>query len=610
MCGICGILGGSAEAVDTIYRMTASLRHRGPDDQGVYHRSSVALGMTRLAIQDLSPTGHQPMSSPNGDVWIVYNGEMYNAPEERRHLEALGYEFRSTSDTEVLLTLYRHYGEKCLSRVNGIFAFAIVDFRESDQSPRIFLARDQLGVKPLLVARLKGGGYLFASELKAILASGLVMPEIDPRALRTLFETGAVTQPLSMIRDVAMLPPAHFARISDGAVQMHRYWSLNVGKFPELHMARYEDQVDAMRSVLRETVRGQLLSDVPVGAFLSGGVDSATLTALMAAEAGAQVRTFSVGFGEGLRPFDESSIAERFATYLGTKHQRFEVNHHLVRTELDNIVESIDQPSVDGLNTYFVSKCASKSVKVAISGTGGDDLFMGYPWHAQMLRMRGDKTSYLARYADLAGRFHNTFRSTEADLLVAPGLLSQSGIMRRNIYSRMDELPDAGPVERLTALTLRGYTKDQLLRDIDVMSMAHSLEVRVPYLDTKVIDTALSLPIQAKLGHGLPTDTMRNSYRASGIKRILVDVARPLLPKGFDGVPKRGFGIPFGPWLHGPLRDVVVDVLAPHRVSRTGIMNSLTVDRLVSNPNTSGWRLWLMLITQLWGERMGIQLAE
>lgn len=612
MCGICGIIGGSGD--DTaIERMVAAMRHRGPDDNGTYRRGRLALGMTRLAIQDLSVGGHQPMASPDADVWMVYNGEMYNAPEERRHLESLGYEFRSTSDTEVILTLYRHYGPACLPRIRGIFALAFVDLRDNPDEPTVFLARDPLGIKPLLFGRGRDGSFVFASELKAMLASGAIAPTVEPRALRCLLEHGSVFQPDTLIRGVTMVRPAHCVTIRGGEVSIERYWQLGVDRRSDLRHADYGDQVAAMAETLRETVRAQLIGDVPIGALLSGGVDSATLTALMAAEVGRNVRTFSVGFGKELAAIDETDIAGRFASHLGTRHTRVEIDHAMVRAELEHIVDAIDQPSIDGVNTYFVSKAAGRDVKVAISGTGGDDLFMGYPWHARMLRHDAG-SDFLTAYADAAGRFHETFASGDVDHLIAPGLLGDSRRDERADYAELDELAHSETVDRITALTLRGYTNNQLLRDIDSMSMAHSLEVRVPYLDTHVIDLALSLPIDAKLARGIPNAPMRDSYRASGIKRVLIDVAAPLLPAGFDEVPKRGFGIPFGPWLNGPLRDLVLAVLTPQRTARTGVLNPHAIGRLhmllANGKAVSGWRLWLMLVCQLWAERIGVEPAR
>lgn len=592
--------------------MVAAMHHRGPDDRGSFVRPGIAIGMTRLAIQDLSPGGHQPMAAPDQDLWIVYNGEMYNAPEQRKHLEGLGYSFRSTSDTEVILTLYRHYGPASVQRIRGIFAFAVVDLREDADEPTVFLARDPLGVKPLLFARTPEGA-VFASELKAVIASGIVAPQINPRALANMFRYGSVFQPDTLIDGVFTIPPAHCVRLRGEKIQVEPYWRLGTDRIQGLRQSAYEDQVAVMDAALRETVKAQMIGDVPVGAFLSGGVDSATLTALMAAEAGARVKTFSVGFQPELAIIDETDLAGEFAAHLGTDHTRIEITPENIRSDIDRIVDGIDQPSIDGLNTYFVSKAAGEEVKVAISGTGADDLFMGYPWHARMLSHHANSQNFLADFAECSGRFHQTFSPADLGHLIHPALARRRPKGKGASYAAIDELRGADQVARMTALTLRGYTNNQLLRDIDAMSMAHSLEVRVPYLDPHVIDVGLSLPQDAILAHGAPLSPMKDSYRESGIKRILIDVARPLLPAGFDDVPKRGFALPLGVWLNGPLKDLVLEVLHPERVARTGVMHPGTMTHLPQlfdeNRPMFGWRLWLMMTTQLWAERMGVEPA-
>ncbi|MEQ8586979.1 MAG: asparagine synthase (glutamine-hydrolyzing) [Thalassobaculaceae bacterium] len=611
MCGICGIIGRRADQ-DTINRMTGAMHHRGPDDKGSFVRPGLAIGMTRLSIQDLSPGGHQPMASPDEDVWIVYNGEMYNAPEQRAHLESLGYRFRSTSDTEVILTLYRHYGATCVERIRGIFAFAVVDLRDDPERPTVFLARDPLGVKPLLFARTPEG-VVFASELKAIVASGLVAPEINPRALANLFRHGAVFQPDTLINGVMAIPPAHRVRIRGDAIDIDRFWKLETDRVQGLRQAPYAEQVAVMADALRETVRAQMIGDVPVGAFLSGGVDSATLTALMAAEAGARVKTYSVGFQSELSIIDETGLAGEFAAHLGTDHTRIEITPEEIRADIGRIVDGIDQPSIDGLNTYFVSKAAGAEVKVAISGTGADDLFMGYPWHARMLTHHAETKDFLDDFAACSNRFHQTFAPGDLGHLIHPALIRRRPVGKGVTYAAIDELRGADTIARMTALTLRGYTTNQLLRDIDAMSMAHSLEVRVPYLDPHVIDVGLSLPRDAIFAKDAPLKPMKDSYRESGIKRVLIDVARPLLPAGFDAVPKRGFAMPLAVWMNGPLKDLVLDVLRPERVAETGVMHPGTMRHLPSlfdaNRPMFGWRLWLMMTTQLWAERMGVEPA-
>ena len=293
MCGICGILGENDQA--NVARMIAAMRHPGPDDSGMFQDENVALGMARLAIIDTTAAAHQPMSNPEKTVWIVYNGEIYNFQSERKLLETKGYTFSSASDTEVVLRMYEHYGDDFLLRLRGIFALAIYDTRRGPGQERVLLARDHLGVKPRLYANVKGG-LVFASEMKALLASGGVDPVIDPAALRLLLTFGSVYQPRTMLQGVNMLLPAHRMIVERGQERIERYWTLGLDCQPELRTQSYEALVVHLTEQLQETVRLQLVSDVPLGAFLSGGVDSSVLVALMMQPLARPIKTFSVGF--------------------------------------------------------------------------------------------------------------------------------------------------------------------------------------------------------------------------------------------------------------------------------------------------------------------------
>lgn len=602
MCGICGVIGKSApEVVD---RMIAAMHHRGPDGQGQFDAPRASIGMARLAIQDVSAWGDQPMANDDQSIWIVYNGELYNGPAERAHLQGKGYRFRSTGDTEVVLKLYQEYGEACLPRLRGIFALAIIDLRGGPGRERYLLARDAMGVKPLLYSQTKRG-IVFASELKAILESGLVERRVDGAAVRSLLFRGSVYQPASMIKGVEMLPPAHVLIQERGQTRIERYWTFATDRRTELKGLGYGEQVEAMRELMRETVKAQLVSDVPVGAFLSGGVDSAALVALMASEAAGRVKTFSVGFDESLRAIDETGEAGAIAAHLGTDHHRVAVDGAEIAENFDKVVMALDQPSVDGLNSYLVSRAAAAHVKVAISGTGGDDLFMGYPWHAKVLAQPPAPDRFLDAYAGYNAEFHQTFGDGDVGHLLAPKLRNAMREPASRGILQTDELPDGGAVDRMTVLTLRGYTNNQLLRDIDAMSMAHSLEVRVPYLDVEMINFALSLPVEARIAKPIPDDPMRNSYRASGIKRILIDAARPLLPEGFDTVPKRGFGMPFNRWVQGPMKDLAEASFDERRAANHGVLDRRMMPQLRQTfeaGRLSGWRVWLLMVLQRWLE--------
>lgn len=641
MCGICGVWG--ADRVDEVTAMVAALRHRGPDDSGVLAQPGAVLGMTRLAILDTSSGGHQPMVSPDGQIAIVYNGELYNFREERTLLEQSGYSFRSTSDTEVALRMYEHYGDEFLTRLRGMFALAVYDKRRGPGHERLLLARDQLGIKPLLYAQTNGR-LVFASEIKALLASGLIKAEVDPIALRLLLTHGAVVQPRTILRNVSMLMPGHRLILEGGGdARVERYWALGIDRQPELRDRSYEEQIEAVASAIEASVRLQLVSDVPLGAFLSGGIDSSLLVALMARQVtDHRVRTFSVGFTDAGGEIDETDDAQATAQFLGTDHTRVVVDGIQVRDQLSQIAYGLDQPTVDGVNSYFVSQAARRGVTVAISGTGGDELFAGYPWFGQMAFAELERKSApwkslakatiasLARRPELdslvpikggyrfghwrdnegfLGRYYSTnsiFEPAWTARLLNTQLRSKAQAGRSPHYDLqpIDELPNGSVLERVTGLCLRGYTTNQLLRDIDAASMAHSLEVRVPYLDPVVADLALSLPDSAKLTTP-PSSWFEppRTYREAGTKRILLDVAKSYLPAGFDTKPKRGFGMPFASWLHGPLREVFRETLSESSVRARGLLDAPAVadvrDQFLAG--TAQWpQPWLLMMIEMW----------
>jgi len=617
--------------------MVMAMRHRGPDDSGVFCGPGAVLGMTRLAIIDLSPAGHQPMSNPERTVWIVYNGEVYNFQSERRQLEAQGESFVSHSDTEVVLKLYERYGDDFLLRLRGMFALAILDLRGGPGRERLLLARDQVGIKPLLYT-WAGNRLVFASELKVLLASGLVRPEIDFEAVRMLLTYGSVYQPHTLLRGVQALLPAHRLIVERGRTRVERYWRFGLDRLAGMRARPYAELVEAVAGALEESVRLQMVSDVPIGAFLSGGIDSSTLVGLMTRIAGHRVKTFSVGFpGEGAA-LDETDDAERTARFFGADHSRIEVSGRDVRDHLDHFVSGLDQPSVDGLNSYFVSLAARRSVTVAISGTGGDEVFAGYPWFAQMTRYAQQRQALIetgwARLASLPaldpfvfGRWGPWLQQARAEGFVAryagtyqifgplgaarllhPRWHLAAGAGRSPSYELRfnDELPAGAAVERVSALCLRGYTSNQLLRDIDAVSMSHSLEVRVPFLDVPLIDLAFSLPASSKLGpvaDGVNPYTA--SYRESGSKRILVDAGRRLkvLPDDIDRQPKRGFSFPVDVWLKHELREVLEEALSPEVVRARGLLQPAAVARVRRDflEGLIHWsQPWLLMILERW----------
>ena len=637
MCGICGFTGERSDR--SLIAMVGAMRHRGPDDAGTWTTDGASLGMARLAVLDVSAAGHQPMSTDDGRIQVVYNGEIYNFADLRRSLEGAGVRFRSTSDTEVVMRLYEREGDDFVLRLRGMFAIAIWDMRGGPGRERLLLARDHLGIKPLLYTEVSGR-LVFASELKALLAGGLVAPRIDPVALRTLLTFGSVQQPRTMLTGVRALPPGHRLIVERGHVTIQRFWSLGVDRRPGLRQRSYADQVDAVAEALEEAARLQLVSDVPLGAFLSGGVDSSILVAIMTKALGTAVRTFSVGFAAEGAHIDETSDAERMARHLGTQHTTSIVTGDDVRSRITAIAAALDQPSVDGVNSYFVSLAARRDVTVAVSGTGGDELFAGYPWfitmaqesdqrrrdpwralaesivaaaarHAALdplMRVRGGgrvhrlrRTGFLGTYAEI----YQIFGPVGAARMLSPSIAAAAGAGAAPYHDLigLDELSTASAIDRVTALATRGYLTNQLLRDIDAVSMAHSLEVRVPYLDPLVVDTALSLPDAAKLGDVRRAKPHGQTYRETGAKRVLIDVGHRWLPPDFDVQPKRGFAMPFDAWLRGPLADVLADTVSGCAAKRRGLFDPTEVDRVRNRfrRGETGWsEPWLLMMTELW----------
>lgn len=630
MCGIAGSYKGSDR--DAVQAMIAAMKHRGPDDSGLFADDLAVIGQARLAIIDTSTGGHQPMGSDNGLVQIVYNGEMYNFRSKREHLEAKGYRFKTESDTEVVLKLYEEYGEDFFTHLRGIFALAIYDKREGPGREKMVLGRDQFGIKPLLYAETNGG-LIFASEIKGILASGKVARTVDSDALQQLLSLGSVYQPQTLVKGVRSLPAAHFMRVDRSGVHLQRYWSYGLDRVAGLRQLPYGDQVDRFAAALTESVKLQMVADVPVGAFLSGGVDSSLIVALMAKEAGGHVKTFSVGFEAGANATDESHEAAEIAKLLDTDHTRVVVGAGDMVSHLERFIAGLDQPSVDGLNSYFVSHAAAKGVTVSLSGTGGDELFLGYPWFASVLHtieqtQQGTQSrfgkllsrmplgrSLAARLApqstdstqfrEIFGRQYHCFGPAAANELLSS---QRRQLARPRAFSEdmasCDELIGANWLDRSSVLCLNGYTRNQLLRDIDTCSMAHSLEVRVPFMDVEIADFAFSLPVESKITINDRTLDPTASYSESGVKRIVVDVARRYLPPDFfDARAKRGFALPYADWLKGPLAEVLNDTLSRQSVVAAGLFDPVAVERIREdfNQGRRPWsHPWLLMVIELW----------
>lgn len=623
MCGICGVFlerpSDTAGLRLATARMTAALAHRGPDDEGVWvdPEGRVALGNRRLAIIDLSPAGHQPMTDPTGQVVLTYNGEIYNFRELRAELKASGYPFRSHTDTEVILALYLRDGLYMFPHLRGMFAIGLWDARTST----LVLARDRLGIKPLYYAR-RDGRLVFASEIRGIRASGLLSTPVDPVGLAAFLRLGSVPGPLTAFQGVRELPPASFLVVrAGGGESLVQYWEIP-SPMPEFKARGPVQVVEELRRRFQDAVTRHLVSDVPVGVFLSGGVDSGAIVAAMREAGHQRVRTFSITFLE--EEFDEGTEAARVAARYGTEHTAVEIRGEDLARELDEVVAAMDQPTIDGVNTYYVSRLTRTSgTVVALSGLGGDELFCGYPSFQQVPRLLAWQRA-AARFGParpvldaLLGAVPSRSSAKLRESLAYRPTLQSAYLTVRGVLTREEvaTLLRPGPLrdaarnldaalalsafvsslpEDLVAATgileLRGYLHNQLLRDTDAMSMAHSLEVRVPFLDHPLVEFATALPGSLRADGGSP-------------KRLFLDALEGWLPKGV-GRSKRGFTFPLGRWMNGPLRPRVEEALREGRKffqpsAVAGLQAQVEAGRI-------HWsRLWAPVVLVLWLRAIG-----
>jgi asparagine synthase (glutamine-hydrolysing) len=609
MCGICGVVSASGFVdPERVARMSGTLVHRGPDSAGEFADGTAALAARRLSIIDLE-TGDQPIANEDGTLHVVQNGEIYNYRELRRELERAGHTFRTHGDTEVLLHLYEQHGEGFAERLRGMFAIAIWDAPRR----RLVLARDRFGIKPLYY-REAGGELAFASELR-----GLPRGEIDLDALEAFLALNSIPAPLTIFREARKLPAGHLLCWENGAVRLERF--ARPGPLPERDDEQAE-LVEELRARLRDSVRAHLVSDVPVGVLLSGGVDSALLAAFAAEESAGPLRTFSIGFEE--RSFDELADARRVAERYGTQHRELVLRPDAALL-LPALAEAFDEPFADSsaLPTYLVSELAASDVKVALSGEGGDELFGGYyTYAADLLAARVGGLARLARpvverlptssaKASFDYRAKRFVRAAHLPPLerhhgwkeiFSPDLRAEL-TDRRSAFdpvdllrARYDETVGADELARLQDVDLGVYLVDDLLVKTDRASMAHSLEARVPYLDTVVTNLALALPARQKV-----------RVRGLAKKVLLRKAAEPLLPREIVHGKKRGFSIPAAAWLRGELEPFARETLSAETLRRQGFFEPRVVQRLlddhVAGREDLSRQLWGLLAFTLWHER-------
>jgi asparagine synthase (glutamine-hydrolysing) len=616
MCGICGIAEreGSPDP-DVVVRMSRRLVHRGPDDEGLFRRGPVALAARRLSIIDLEH-GHQPISNEDGSVTVVQNGEIYNYRELKRELEGRGHRFATDCDTEVLVHLYEEHGEAFVERLRGMFAIALWDERER----RLLLARDRFGIKPLYY-RLADGTLSFASELKAMLEQPGFSRAIEPRAMAAYLAFNSIPAPLTIFAEARKLAPGHLLAWRDGEIALTRFARPGPVAGEAERDGSAADLAAELRDVLRDSIRAHLVADVPVGVLLSGGVDSGGITALAAAESAQPLKTFSIGFEES--GFDELSRARLVAERFGTEHEELILRPDAVEL-LPKLVESFDEPFGDSsaLPTYLVSELASGAVKVALSGEGGDELFGGYyTYVADQLAPRLGRLATLAapliealpssdarvgfdykakRFARAAAlppleRHHGwkeIFSAARRRALLGGG---DPGWDPLDLYrERYAETAGAAPLARMQDVDLGIYLVDDLLVKTDRLSMAHSLELRVPFLDQRVAEFAFSLPTRLKV-------------RGLAKKRLLRQALAPLLPREVVHGRKQGFSIPIAAWLRGPLEPFAREVLSAATLERQGCLDPATVapllDRHCAGREDLSRQLWGLMAFTLWFDR-------
>lgn len=626
MCGIAGFTFFRESNVDvqqTISRMTSAILHRGPDEQGTYLGDGVVLGSCRLSIIDLAG-GRQPIHNEDQSLWIVFNGEIYNFPELRQRLLCKGHRFSTHTDTEVIVHLYEEYGTDCVSHLNGMFVFAIWNTIERN----LFLARDRLGIKPLHYLEYPGG-LIFASELKAILQHPLVEARLDPKGLYKYLTYEYVPAPSTIFQGIKKLQSGNWLLHREKMTEIRQYWDIPLRE-QHFEQKRREDAVEELLVRLKESVRKRLLSDVPVGIWLSGGLDSSVIAMLAAQSSSHQLQTFSIGFEE--RSFDETPYSEKIAQLLGTCHHHEVLSSQKMLEVIPLVIKGLDEPLADRsiIPTYLLSQMTSKHVKVALGGDGADELFAGYPTYlahkfaayytplpqwvqAVFKRLISSlpvsfrdmslefKAKQFLRGIGLASEIRffawmSAFLAHEQHALLSPEFKAASppNAPFEDTLRYVADSKLLNDFERLLYLSLKLYLQDDILVKVDRASMANSLEVRVPYLDHTFVEYAAKLPSLYKL-------------RGFTTKYILKQATKDLLPKEIVQRKKKGFGIPLSQWFHGELQEMLLSYLHEERIKKAGIFQYPYIQRLLEEHFAQKCdhrkQLWTLLVFEMWREQ-------
>src|SRR5436190_7901379 len=616
MCGLSGIINLHNKQVDPaiIHGMSNCMAHRGPDADGFYIKHEVALGHRRLSIIDLSAAANQPMFDASGRYAMIFNGEVYNFSEVKRQLK--GYPFKTHSDSEVILAAYGKWGADCLEKLGGMFVFVIWDTINHE----LFIARDRMGVKPLYYY-IDEEHFVFASEIRPLLQSGLVPAKIDHAAVDDFLEFQSISFPHSIIENVKQLEAGAYLRIASGKLEIKKYWDITRTR-KGFDFSNKQVIQKQLYTLLRQSIERRMISDVPLGAFLSGGIDSSAVVALMAESSSNPVNTFNIGFRE--KEFDESEYAAIIAKKFNTRHNSVRLSPNIFLDELNNALNSMDTPSGDGINTYVVSKQIKQSgLTVALSGVGGDELFAGYPFFTRYYRLKQNKSlwkwtkpirKFGAGFVGLNGnmqkdRIRQLLQTEEISIdecyplfrqILSPRIISKltthplhANSIVSDLLEKHEAVIDSFPyLSQVSIAEYLGYTQHTLLKDTDQMSMAVSLEVREPYFDHQLVEFVLSIPDKLK-------------YPVYP-KSLLVESLAGLLPQEIVHRKKQGFLFPWNAWMKGELKSFCQDRL--HRISQRPFIKEEDLmgrwDLFLEGDTSVRWmEMWLFVILEHWMER-------
>ncbi len=620
MCGICGVFSPGAVRDDSlkmgVARMCKLIEHRGPDEHGVYAdvEHGLALGHQRLSIIDVTD-GQQPLSNNDQSLWMVFNGEIYNYRDLRKRLADKGHKFKTHSDTETILLAYSEWGEACVDYLRGMFSFVIWDAKEN----KVFCARDHVGIKPLYYY-WDGINFIFASELKAVIAHDLVKQEINHDAIVNYLRLQYIPAPDTVFKNINKLPAAHTLSIKNGQLKLNKYWTIDINS--NVFSGGDEEARQCLRKRLQESVDMQLVSEVPIGAFLSGGTDSSVVVGLMNNKMQGSIKTQCVGFEQ--REYDERKYARYIADRFETDHSESMV-HLAIDEELDKIIWHMDEPFADAsaIPTYYLCREARKRVTVCLSGDGGDELFSGYNWYEELARLSRMDNKVPQRLRKTVGGLllnhvpttlkggtllrniaaehstrHKNLRSCFSDSFIDSLLVERPSRKLNEIVHPIDALYENigktdDVVKAAQLVDFQSYMVEDILMKVDKMSMAHSLEVRVPILDHKVVELAFSLETRLKM-------------TAESRKIILKESVSDLIPRDFFERKKQGFSVPMRYWLQNQLKERVGDFLLSGTKSQSGLFRQKSIESLWKQFNKQAYRIdlenhiWSLLSFELW----------